>query len=197
MRDSTLLYICIYTTLHSTEKMGEGEMIRETHKYCWGGMDNEVVLIQAPRWRLRLYICPIITAKGQMGEKYWACRERGGETAGSQHEETVMHLLKLLIAGIWEFAVFYAFCFLSASLRVLAHCCSSAAVIKTRDSQVNRPEQDRSKQCLNIQHSIDHSGTGTDTPICFCPGQLIADFRTEQCLDSSLLRRFSFSHNTH
>lgn len=108
-----------------------------------------------------------------------------------------MHLLKLLIAGIWEFAAFYTFCFLSASLPVLAHCCPSTAVIKTRDSQVNRPEQDRSKQCLNIQHSRDHSGTGTDTPICFCPGQLLADFRTEQCLDSSLLKRFSCSHNTH
>lgn len=179
--------------------MGGGEMIRKEEHINTAGEEwsNEVVLIQAPRGRLRQYICPIITAKGQMGEKYWACRERGVETAGSQHEETVMHLLKLLIAGIWEFAAFYTFCFLSASLPVLAHCCPSTAVIKTRDSQVNRPEQDRSKQCLNIQHSRDHSGTGTDTPICFCPGQLLADFRTEQCLDSSLLKRFSCSHNTH
>lgn len=28
---------------------------------------HEVVLIQAPRGRLRQYICPNITAKGQMG----------------------------------------------------------------------------------------------------------------------------------
>lgn len=111
-------YIYIYASIHSTEKMGEGEMVKKHEHINTAGEEwsSEVVLIQAPRGRLRQYICPNITAKGQMGEKYWACRERGVETAGSQHEETVMHLLKLLIAGIWEFAVFYTFCFLSASL---------------------------------------------------------------------------------
>lgn len=145
-------YIYIYTSIHSTEKMGEGKMTKKHEHINTAGEEwsNEVVLVQAPRGRLRQCICPIITAKGQMGEKYWACRERGVETAGSQHEETVMHLLKLLIAGIWEFAVFFTFSFLSASLRVLAHCCPSTTVINTRDSQVNRPEQGRSKQCLNI-----------------------------------------------
>lgn len=47
-------------------------MIRKEEHINTAGEEwsNEVVLIQAPRGRLRQYICPIITAKGQMGEKY-------------------------------------------------------------------------------------------------------------------------------
>lgn len=131
-----------------------------------------------------------------MGEKYRACRERRVKTAGGQYKETVTHSLKILTAEVWEFAVFYICSFPSICLTPCPHPLLPK-YYRNRDSQVNRLERDRPKQCLGIQHHIDHAGSGTDASRCFCPGQLITDFITEPCLDSSLLRRFPFSHYTH
>lgn len=136
-RQHITVYIYIHTYIHTEHRMGEGEMRKKcahTHTHTQLGRNGEMQPLEYKHqedegiWGC---ICLIATAEGKgMGGKL--CRERALKTAGSQHEEMVMHSLKILTVKVGEFPIFSFCSFPPASLHAHAHCCPSPAASKSR-----------------------------------------------------------------
>lgn len=134
-RQHITVYIYIHTYIHTEHRMGEGEMRKKcAHTHTQLGRNGEMQPLEYKHqedegiWGC---ICLIATAEGKgMGGKL--CRERALKTAGSQHEEMVVHSLKILTVKVGEFPIFSFCSFTPASLHAHAHCCPSPAASKSR-----------------------------------------------------------------